>query len=114
MLSASAVNVTLSSPALVVSSIPVPASNVSISSLLSALIGDCPDTLIVLYDTSTAPPPPPPPVIATVSMLDTLPYPSTVITGAYVVLPYTPAVTPVATRLMVAVLLLPVPPTTLI
>ena len=39
---------------------------------------------------------------------------STVICGIVVVLPYTPLVTPVATKLIVAVDLLPVPPDTVI
>ena len=60
------------------------------------------------------PPPPPPPDTATESTELILPYVSTVIRGACVVLPYTPAVTPVATKFKTAFALLPVPPVTVI
>ena len=54
------------------------------------------------------------PLISTVSTELILPYVSTVIRGACVVFPYTPAVTPVATKFNVAFALLPVPPVTVI
>jgi hypothetical protein len=109
-----ALKVIVSVLAVVETVIPLVPVIVNVSAVESAATDVCPGTAMVENVRLLPPPPPPAPVIEIKSTFWIRPYVSTVIRGTCVALPYVLALTPVATRLITAFDLLPVPPVTLI